>query len=158
MTEYRLTVSDVVVRTADDAQIPSDPANSDRAAYLVWLANGGVPDPYVAPESPPPFLVPPRIVAAALDMVVTPESWDISNSNGMFNIVAAMYLDVGTYWMFFTNPEADSNYFGVITGADVAQITITDRSTDYFAIEARDGSGVLTDTRKLSVQIVRIAT
>ena len=54
MAEYRLTATDVVIRTADTAYIPNDPANRDRAEYEQWLADGGVPDPYVAPETAPP--------------------------------------------------------------------------------------------------------
>jgi hypothetical protein len=54
MAEYQLTATDVVIRTEDGASIPNDPANRDRAGYDEWLADGGVPDPYV----PPPPVVP----------------------------------------------------------------------------------------------------
>jgi hypothetical protein len=54
MADYQLTATDTVVRTEDDACIPNDPANRDRAEYERWLAAGGVPDPYVAPEPLPP--------------------------------------------------------------------------------------------------------
>jgi hypothetical protein len=108
------------------------------------------------PPAPPPFLVAPQIVAAALDMAVTPQNWDISNGSGMFNVVAAMYLDVGVYWMFFTEAQPDTNYFGIITG--VSGATITDRAVDYFAIEVKDGAGSPVDASKLSVQIYRIST
>jgi hypothetical protein len=53
MSEYQLTATaDIVIRTSDNAHIPNDPANRDRAAYNEWLADGGVPDPYVAPPDP----------------------------------------------------------------------------------------------------------
>ena len=54
MAEYQLTDTDVVIRTADQAHIPNDPANRDRVEYEQWLADGGVPDPYVPPDIPPP--------------------------------------------------------------------------------------------------------
>lgn len=46
---YTLTKSTVIIRTADGASIPADPLNADYQAYQAWVANGGVPDPYVPP-------------------------------------------------------------------------------------------------------------
>jgi hypothetical protein len=50
MADYQLTATDAtVIRTADQASIPNDPANRDWKEYEKWLADGGVPDPYVKP-------------------------------------------------------------------------------------------------------------
>jgi hypothetical protein len=55
MADYQLTENEsVVLRTADGTSIPDDPANTDYMAYTQWLDDGGVPDPYVPPEIPPP--------------------------------------------------------------------------------------------------------
>lgn len=35
----------VVLRTADNASIPFDPANTDYQAYLKWVAEGNTPLP-----------------------------------------------------------------------------------------------------------------
>lgn len=55
MAEYQLAETDgTVIRTADGACIPNDPANLDWIEYQAWLDDGGVPDPYVEPEPVPP--------------------------------------------------------------------------------------------------------
>lgn len=50
---YRLTATDIVIRIADQVLIPADPLNVDRATYDRWLAEGGVPEPYVPPPLGP---------------------------------------------------------------------------------------------------------
>jgi hypothetical protein len=54
MAEYQCTATDSIIRTEDGACIPADPANRDYAEYLQWVEDGGVADPYVEPETPPP--------------------------------------------------------------------------------------------------------
>ena len=63
MAEYQLTATEEpcsIIRTADGACIPPDMANRDyngdamQPGYLQWVEDGGVPDPYVAPEPVPP--------------------------------------------------------------------------------------------------------
>ena len=49
---YQLTNSPTIIRIADHACIPPDPANTDYAAYLAWLEAGNMPEP--APEPEPP--------------------------------------------------------------------------------------------------------
>ena len=49
---YKLTTNDSIIRIKDKASIPADPANSDYAEYLEWVADGNtataadaIPDP-----------------------------------------------------------------------------------------------------------------
>src|SRR3954468_19175758 len=47
-------ISTTVLRLLDQAFIPDDPANRDRAAYNQWVEDGNVPDPPDPPPEPPP--------------------------------------------------------------------------------------------------------
>lgn len=54
---YQLTSTNrVVIRTADTASIPNDPANRDWIEYQAWLAEGNEPDPYVPPPETFPII------------------------------------------------------------------------------------------------------
>jgi hypothetical protein len=65
---YQLTTGDTILRLADNAFIPPDPANTDYAAYLEWVAAGNTPDP--APEPEPPVELTPAEKLAASGLTV----------------------------------------------------------------------------------------
>ena len=63
---YQLTTGDTILRLADNAFIPPDPANTDYAAYLEWLEAGNMPEPAPMVEPPAPLTTEQKLEAAGL--------------------------------------------------------------------------------------------
>ena len=63
---YQLTTGDTILRLADNAFIPPDPANTDYAAYLAWLDAGNTPEPAPEPPAPPVLTTEQKLEAAGL--------------------------------------------------------------------------------------------
>jgi hypothetical protein len=63
---YQLTTSDCILRLADNAYIPPDPANTDYAAYLQWVEQGGTPDPAPEPVAPVELTPAEKLAASGL--------------------------------------------------------------------------------------------
>jgi hypothetical protein len=63
---YQLTTGTSIKRLTDNAFIPPDPANTDYAAYLVWVEEGNMPDPAPVPEPAPVLTTEQKLEAAGL--------------------------------------------------------------------------------------------
>jgi hypothetical protein len=68
MTYQLITTSDCILRIADNAYIPPDPANRDYRDYLEWVEAGNEPEP--APEPPAPVELTPTEKLAAAGLTV----------------------------------------------------------------------------------------
>jgi hypothetical protein len=63
---YQLTTTTNILRLADNASIPPDPANTDYATYLSWLEAGNTPDPAPTPVPPVPLTPAEKLAASGL--------------------------------------------------------------------------------------------
>jgi len=63
---YQLTTSTTILRLADNAFIPPDPANVDFAEYTAWLEAGNTPDPAPTPVPPVPLTPAEKLAASGL--------------------------------------------------------------------------------------------
>lgn len=75
---YQLTQGDTILRTADNAFIPQDPANTDYAAYLAWLDEGNTPEPAPIPEPAPVLTTAQKLEAAGLTVAELKELLDLT--------------------------------------------------------------------------------
>lgn len=108
-----------------------------------------VADPY----QPEASTTPPRLIACA--MGVTVNGGDIASIDAAFNLVAAIYLDIGQYMLLFLNPQPDAVYQPLVTGAAV-RFSVIEKTSDYLIVEASDGVGAPSDAPVFNVQVYRM--
>jgi hypothetical protein len=75
---YQLTQGDTILRLADNAFIPPDPANTDYAAYLAWVEEGNMPDPAPVPEPAPVLTTEQKLEAAGLTVAELKELFGLT--------------------------------------------------------------------------------
>jgi hypothetical protein len=63
---YQLTTGTSILRLADNACIPPDPANTDYQTYLAWLEAGNTPSPAPTPVPPVPLTPAEKLAASGL--------------------------------------------------------------------------------------------
>lgn len=75
---YQLTTGNCILRLADNAYIPPDPANTDYVAYLKWLDEGNTPEPAPEPPSPPVLTTEQKLEAAGLTVAELKELFGLA--------------------------------------------------------------------------------
>lgn len=75
---YQLTTGDTILRLADNAFIPPDPANTDYAAYLAWVEEGNTPEPAPVPEPVPELTTEQKLEAAGLTVAELKELFGLN--------------------------------------------------------------------------------
>jgi hypothetical protein len=103
------------------------------------------------PDPPPPVLVP--SIYAVAQLTIAPG--DIAGIDVNSRFSAALYMDVGSYLLFFTETQSDTSYLAKAYDAG-ARVAVTEKATDYIVITATDGSGDPTDPAEVSVEIIRV--
>ena len=87
---YKLTESDTIIRLIDSAYIPADPANTDYAAYLAWLAEGNTPEPADQPD--PKDAIKAQI--AAIEATITPRRLREALISGNSDFILAVDAEI----------------------------------------------------------------
>lgn len=116
-----------------------------------WTEISSPPDP--DPDPVPVSIPSPTIYAVAL-LVISPGSVGGIGVNSRFS--AAIYADVGLYYVFFAETQPDTNYLAKGYD-DVARVSVIEKTTDYIVVQALDSNGDHVDPAEISVEVIRLS-
>lgn len=112
----------------------------DELAEYVARANQVIPD-----LAPTPFLV-------ASGVFTVTDGW-LEGVGAAAGIGMAFALDVGTYWIMFSEAQPDLGYAAPASSSQ-GQINVQ-RNLEYVEVTVRDASGALVDPSEFSITIMR---
>lgn len=94
MARYRLISEHGHLLRDDGWSIPTDPANADYQEYLSWVAQGGVPDPFV----PPVYAAPPddSVLVDAFNEAISAANPN-AVAKGMAKVILAIRPDLTSH-------------------------------------------------------------
>lgn len=114
--------------------IPGDPIYDDVAAAAAEMGDElGQED---APEPPPPTLPTASVVALA---ELNTEDGVVSGFDSACGIGFGFMLDIGVFWLFFTEPQPDNKYLPFVQSPGV-YADVTAREADYLEVTVKDRS------------------
>lgn len=125
-------------------EVPTAPEDARQIWDFVNEEWGPVPDP--EPPAPTPFLY------AIAHMTV--ENGVISSITPSARIGGAFYIDTGLYWVFFSNPQPDTEYIPLCYNHSHG-VTVSERYEDFFVVTA-ELDGLPSDPPSFSVEIKRV--
>lgn len=117
-----------------------------------FVANGGVIGEYVPPEPVP--VTPTPFIWAVGQFEITPG--EITGIDTAVNFSAALYLDVGLYYLFFNQTLPNTSFLAKAYDAATV-VRVSEKGSDYIAVTATDSAGVPTDPSEISVEIIRVS-
>lgn len=100
-----------------------------------------------------------QVAAPRIPQVVAVASLQIADGmvNGIETAVGlslALAIDVGVYWVFFTEPQPNTSYIWNV-GSSSGTINVSMRDESMMQLTALDG-GVPTDPSEISIQVFRV--
>ncbi len=138
MARTRIVVD---LSTGQQTEVPYTPEEEAAADAAYEAEQNAIPPPKQ-----------PQLYAVA-QLGITPGEISGIDVNTRFS--AALYMDVGSYLLFFTETQPDSSYLAKAYDAS-ARVSVTEKATDYIVISATDGNGDPTDPAEVSVEIIRV--
>lgn len=117
-----------------------------------FVNNGGTIGPYVEPE----LVVTPPVPFIWGIGNFTISDYAIGGIELSVGFSAALYLDTGLYYLFFTETLPNTTYLAKAYDAS-ALVRVSEKGQDYIAITATDTGGNAVDPSEISVEIIRVS-
>lgn len=147
----------MVIGTDADGRIEVVPADhvvfrQPEHGPVGFLANGGVIGDYVPPETP--SAAPAPYLWGVGQFGISPG--EITGIETSVKFLAGLYLDVGLYYLYFSETLPDTSYLAKAYDAATV-VRVSEKGTDYIAVSATDAGGAPVDPSEISVEIIRVS-
>lgn len=129
-------------------------AIKNATAQISWHWNGTAFEDTSTP--PAPIVIPPvASIIAQSRMIISGN--DISGIETSVGFAAAMQIDTGVYWVFFTEPQPDTDYGSLTQPRDGGGLfsDVSDQTTDYVELTITNRSGVAVDPTEVFISVQR---